>query len=72
MKIALFGYGKMGKVIEQIAIQRGHDIILKIDKGASDFDLSEVDVAIDFSVPEAAVQNITKAFEQWSLMPAPT
>jgi 4-hydroxy-tetrahydrodipicolinate reductase len=64
MKIALFGYGKMGKVIEQIAIQRGHDIILKIDKGDSDFDLSEVDVAIDFSVPEAAVQNITKAFEQ--------
>lgn len=64
MKIALLGYGKMGKVIERIATQRGHDIILKIDKNNTNCDLSVADVAIDFSVPTAAVQNITNAIEQ--------
>lgn len=64
MKIALLGYGKMGKVIEKIAIQRGHKIILKIDKGDDNFDLSKADVAIDFSVPEAAVYNISMALQQ--------
>lgn len=63
MKIALLGYGKMGKVIEKIAIQRGHKVVLKIDKNDTNFDLSVADVAIDFSVPTAAVRNISAALE---------
>ena len=60
MKIALLGYGKMGKVIENIALERGHQIVLK--KGSSDnFDgLSQADVAIDFSVPNSAVSHISE------------
>lgn len=59
MKIALLGYGKMGKVIERIALERGHEIVLR--KGSNDsFDgLETADVAIDFSVPDAAVGNIS-------------
>ncbi len=63
MKIALLGYGKMGKVIEQIALQRGHDIVLKVDKNTSSFDISQVDIAIDFSVPSVAVANISNCLE---------
>ena len=59
MKIALLGYGKMGKVIEQIAIQRGHTIVLKINENTKSYDISLADVGIDFSVPNAAVKNIT-------------
>ena len=59
MRIALLGYGKMGKTIEQIALQRGHEIVLKIDKGDNDYNIREADVAIDFSIPSAAVSNIT-------------
>ena len=59
MNIALLGYGKMGKVIEKIAINRGHSIILKVDKNFTDYDISKVDIAIDFSVPSAAVSNIS-------------
>ena len=62
MKIALFGYGKMGKVIEKIAIERGHEIVLKIEKGNVNYDLKIADVAIDFSSTNAAVSNITEAF----------
>ena len=61
MNIALLGYGKMGKTIEQIAISRGHHIVLKIDKHIKDYDITKVDVAIDFSVPNAAVKNLSKA-----------
>ena len=61
MKIALLGYGKMGKVIEQIAMDRGHDVVLKIDKNDKSYDISQADVAIDFSVPSAAVVNISMA-----------
>ena len=64
MKIALLGYGKMGKVIEKIAINRGHEVVLRIDKGDTSFDLSIADVAIDFSVPTAAVRNISMALNQ--------
>lgn len=60
MKIALLGYGKMGKVIEKIALQRGHNIVLKISSKDKEYSLSGVDVAIDFSTPESAVNNITK------------
>ena len=60
MKIALLGYGKMGKVIEKIALERGHQIVLR--KGSSDsFDgLLDADVAIDFSVPNSAVNHISE------------
>ena len=61
MKIALFGYGKMGKEIEKIALQRGHEIILKINKGEQ-YDISIADIAIDFSVPNAALSNIVSCF----------
>lgn len=59
MNIALLGYGKMGKVIEGIATERGHNIVLKVDADTENYHLSGVDVAIDFSVPSAAVQNIS-------------
>lgn len=59
MKIALLGYGKMGRVIENIALQRGHEIVLK-KSGQDSFDgLENADVAIDFSIPDAAVGNIS-------------
>jgi 4-hydroxy-tetrahydrodipicolinate reductase len=61
MKIALFGYGKMGKVIEKIAIERGHEIVLKIEQGDASYNLKIADVAIDFSTPTAAVSNINEA-----------
>jgi len=60
VKIALLGYGKMGKAIEKIAIEKGHEIILKVDKEATDFDITNADVAIDFSIPNAAFNNIKK------------
>lgn len=63
MKIGLFGYGKMGKMIEQIAQDRGHSIVAKIDDPSQDVDYSPMDVAIDFSTPEAAFDNITNCFK---------
>jgi 4-hydroxy-tetrahydrodipicolinate reductase len=63
MKIALFGYGKMGKVIDKIAKNRGHKIIYKIDENSINYDLKKVDVAIDFSTPKAAFSNINMALE---------
>ncbi|MBB4803553.1 4-hydroxy-tetrahydrodipicolinate reductase [Flavobacterium nitrogenifigens] len=62
MKIALLGYGKMGKVIERIALERGHEIVLKKDEFNTYDGLSTADVAIDFSVPSAAVSNISACF----------
>ena len=59
MKIALLGYGKMGKTIERIATERGHEIVLKITESIEKEDLSIADVAIDFSVPKAAYKNIS-------------
>ncbi len=59
MNIALLGYGKMGKTIEKIAIQRGHNIVLAIDKGDLDYDITKADVAIDFSIPNVAFNNIS-------------
>jgi 4-hydroxy-tetrahydrodipicolinate reductase len=62
MKIALLGYGRMGKAIEQIAIDRGHEIVLRIQSNNRDvldtFDSSMIDVAIDFSLPETAYENL--------------
>ncbi|MCF6180730.1 4-hydroxy-tetrahydrodipicolinate reductase [Lutibacter sp.] len=63
MKIALLGYGKMGKIIEKIALERGHEIILKVDKDDLNYELSNTDIAIDFSVPTAAFNNIKNCIE---------
>ena len=64
MKIALLGYGKMGKVIEQIALDRGHEIVLKKDQNNTFDGLENADVAIDFSVPDSAVTNISSCLEK--------
>lgn len=63
MNIALLGYGKMGKEIEKIAIHRKHSIVLKIASSDKDFNPKDIDIAIDFSIPEAAVANISKCLE---------
>lgn len=65
MKIALIGYGKMGKEIEAIALDRGHTITLKIDENNKDIsleDLKNCDVAIEFSTPAAVIPNIRSCF----------
>lgn len=67
MKIALLGYGKMGKIIESIANERNHNIVTKIDS-ISDWDIyseefKKADVAIEFSTPQTVVDNIFKSFE---------
>lgn len=66
MKIALIGYGKMGHMIEQIALERGHEIVCKIDVGnQDDFDspaFASADVAIEFTNPTAAYGNYLRAF----------
>jgi 4-hydroxy-tetrahydrodipicolinate reductase len=59
MKIAILGYGKMGKAIEQIALQRGHSIVIKVDKNTTSYNIKEADAAIDFSIPSVAVTNIS-------------
>lgn len=62
MKIALLGYGKMGKEIEKIALERGHEIVLRKTE-ENDFNgLENADVAIDFSIPTAATENISTCF----------
>ena len=67
LRIALIGYGKMGKAIEEIAIKRGHSIRLKIDiHSLADFtkqNLQQCDVAIEFTSPHTAVQNILTCLE---------
>ena len=67
MNILLFGYGKMGKTIEKLAKDRGHNITLIIDKGETDklkqLNNSEIDVAIEFTEPTAAVLNIKSCIE---------
>ncbi|WP_298480454.1 4-hydroxy-tetrahydrodipicolinate reductase [uncultured Maribacter sp.] len=63
MKIALFGYGRMGKMIEQAALKRNHTIVAKIDIDTKEIDFSNIDVAIDFSMPSAAYENITKCLK---------
>ena len=67
MKIALIGYGKMGKAIEEIAINRGHEIVLKIDEyNLSDFNkknIAAANVAIEFTGPHSAYDNVKRALE---------
>ena len=67
MKIALIGYGKMGRIIEKYAIERGHEIALIIDEDNRDDitieDLKSADIAIDFSTPNSILANIQQCFE---------
>ena len=63
MKIALLGYGKMGKAIEKIAQKRNHKIIFLLDKNVKKGKLSDADVAINFSIPNSAYDNIMMALE---------
>jgi len=63
MKIALLGYGKMGKTIEKLAEAKGHQIVARISSNRDFSELQKADVAIDFSIPEAAVKNINACFE---------
>ncbi|MFD2743422.1 MULTISPECIES: 4-hydroxy-tetrahydrodipicolinate reductase [Sphingobacterium] len=67
MKIGLLGYGKMGQLIERYAIKRGHEIVWTIDANNRDQinakDLVDADVAIDFSTPDAALDNIHLCFD---------
>ena len=61
MKIALLGYGRMGKTIEKFAQERNHEIVFILDKNEEKGSLAEAEVAINFSVPEATVKNIKLA-----------
>jgi 4-hydroxy-tetrahydrodipicolinate reductase len=67
MKIALIGYGKMGKEIEKIAIDRKHEVVMKISSKNKNFHKDEQfkssDVAIEFTRPEAAIDNILKCLD---------
>ena len=64
MKIALLGYGKMGKAIEKIAEERGHTVVLKISDDIENYNIKTANVAIDFSIPEAAVKNISSCLKK--------
>lgn len=67
MKIVLLGYGKMGQLIERFAMKRGHEVVLIVDEqnrdSISSEDLEDADIAIDFSTPHAALENISLCFE---------
>jgi len=67
LKIALIGYGKMGKAIEGIAVERGHEIVLRIDadniEALNKENLQQADVAIEFTNPDSAIKNITQCFD---------
>lgn len=66
MKIALIGYGKMGHIIERIALERGHEIVSKVDVDNQDeFEsaaFASADVAIEFTIPAKAVENYRRAW----------
>jgi 4-hydroxy-tetrahydrodipicolinate reductase len=70
MKIALIGYGKMGKAIEEIAAYKKHEIVLRIDRtNINDLtkeNIKMADVAIEFTNPESAIENVTKCLE-WEI-----
>lgn len=64
LKIALIGYGKMGKTIEKVATDRGHTVVATIDSSAfSTPELNDADVAIEFTQPDVAHLNIAKCFD---------
>jgi 4-hydroxy-tetrahydrodipicolinate reductase len=67
ISIALIGYGKMGKAIEAVALQKGHRIILRIDADNQEeftaANLQKCDVAIEFTSPHSAIENIKKCMD---------
>lgn len=66
MKIALLGYGRMGQTIERLALDRGDQIVLKVDpqySAITELPTCGADVAIDFSIPSVALDHITACFE---------
>ncbi|MCC2590751.1 4-hydroxy-tetrahydrodipicolinate reductase [Chryseobacterium sp. MFBS3-17] len=63
MKIALVGYGKMGKIIDEIAVERGHEVVARLRETPTAGNLNNPDVVIEFSNPEAAFQNISNCLE---------
>lgn len=64
MKIAIIGYGKMGKTIEKLALEKGHTIVYKSSQEIEEGDISQADVAIEFSSPKSAANNILSCFEK--------
>ena len=62
MRIGIIGYGKMGKAIEKVALERGHSIGFKINSSDTTL-IKDIDIAIDFSTPDSAVNNINKCLE---------
>ncbi len=67
MKIALIGYGKMGKEIESAALKRGHTVVLKVasknNTNTGDKELQEADVAIEFSTPHTVIKHMQLCFD---------
>ena len=67
MKIALIGYGKMGQMIEEMAVERGHQIVLKIHidnrEAFNQQNMADADVAIEFTAPESAYQNVKSCID---------
>ena len=63
VKIGLFGYGRMGQLIARLAEEQGHSIVARIDGPSDPIPFGEMDVAIDFSLPEAAFGNISRCLE---------
>ena len=63
MNIALIGYGKMGQIIDKIATQRGHNIVVRLNETPTAENLAGIDVAIEFSQPEVAFENIKICLE---------
>lgn len=63
MKIALVGYGKMGKIIDEIATKRGHEVVARLNETPSAENLNNPDVVIEFSKPEVAFNNIKTCLE---------
>jgi 4-hydroxy-tetrahydrodipicolinate reductase len=64
MKIALLGYGKMGKTIERLALEKGHSIVFKSASALKEGKLELADVAIEFSTPNVVVENISSCFDK--------
>lgn len=63
MKIALVGYGKMGKIIDEISLSRGHEVVARLKETPTKESLNDADVVIEFSNPEAAFENIKVCLE---------
>ena len=63
MKIAIIGHGKMGRLVEELALNRGHEIVGVVDLDKwEDHYIKDADVAIEFTSPDSAVKNICKCF----------